>query len=243
MSAINTEAFGIDTGESLIDLIKNVLKHTKVPRIAFGSIHPWTLTDEFLTYYRDELATNPRFVQFFHVPIQSGSQRMLEMMRREYEIKDILKRLNYIQNLSPRAFIATDIIVGYLGETDALFKESYSLLTKSPISRLHVFRFSNRPHTAAYYLTKKIKEPSMDSKKDRSNRLIALSKKKYEVFLNSQIGTDCSALIIGKHKNGTRVLLNNHIEGVLLAKQCLPGELVHVTIIAAKDGLVVCKES
>lgn len=243
LSAINTEAFGKDTTETLTDLIAHVLRDTTVPRIAFGSIHPWSITNEYIRYYQNTLADEKRFIHFFHVPIQSGSQPILQLMKREYNIKDVIEKLSLIKKINANAFIATDVIVGYLGETDAFFEETYTLLEKSPISRFHVFRFSNRPHTAAFYLKKEFTEPSMEKKKQRSDRLIALSKKKYQIFIETQVGRSCMALVIAKHENGFRVLLDNHVEGILPTKHSLPGERVRVTILTAKDGYVVCKES
>ncbi|MCX6730315.1 MAG: MiaB/RimO family radical SAM methylthiotransferase [Candidatus Roizmanbacteria bacterium] len=243
LSAINTESFGTDTGETLVNLIKQVLKKTKVPRIAFGSIHPWSLTNEFINYFRDALSGEKRFVQFLHIPIQSGSPTVLKYMRREYDINKIEKSLNEIHKIHPSTLLATDVIVGFLGETKELFEETYSFLDRSPISRLHVFRFSNRAHTAAFYLKKQLAEPTAQEKKIRSERLIALSRKKYQKFIEIQIGRTTNALVIAKGKQGMKILLDNQVEGILTDKQCLPGELVHVTIIAAKDGLVVCKES
>lgn len=242
LSAINTEAFGKDTGESLIELIKAVLKQTKVPRIAFGSIHPWSLTDDFIEYYRTTLSSNPRFVQFFHVPIQSGSQTVLKLMRRQYDIKDIISRLHKIQTIRPDALLATDVIVGYLGETDTLFKETVKTLKDSPISRFHVFRFSNRAHTAAYYLKKQLIEPDASVKKERSEVLLDLSAKKVAKFTKRLTGTESDALAIAPVKEGTKILLHNHIEAVI-AKNVLPGNLVHVTIVGAQKKGVVCKES
>lgn len=242
LSAINTEAFGKDTGENLTDLIKAVLEQTRVPRIAFGSIHPWSLTDEFIEYYRTALSSNPRFVQFFHVPIQSGSQTVLKLMRREYDIKDIISRLHTIQTIRPDALLATDVIVGYLGETDELFNETVKTLEGSPISRFHVFRFSNRAHTAAYYLKKKLIEPDASIKKARSEILLDLSARKIARFAKGLVGIESNALAIAPVREGTKILLHNHIEAVI-AKNVLPGNLVHVTIVGAQKKGVVCKES
>ena len=277
LSAINTEAFGRDTGESLEGLIQAVLKSTQVLRLALGSVHPWSLTEDFLKFYENTLSQEKRFVQFFHVPIQSGSQMVLNMMRREYSIHEVKNRLIQIAAISPSALIATDIIVGFLGETDKLFEETYSFLEKSPINKFHVFRFSNRPHTAAFFMKKRIDsmslrsplrrriaiclhneiatspgaprndkecfEPTNEEKKVRSNRLIELSKIKYQKFIESQVGQTSRALIVAKHKQGLKVLLDNQVEGILKGKQYLPGSVVHVTIMSAKDCLVFCKES
>lgn len=229
LSAINTESFGKDTKETMIDLIQNVLEKTSVRRIGFGSIHPWSLTDEFLEYYRTTLSRESRFVQFFHVPIQSGSQTMLNSMRREYDITDIMKRLDIIKAIRPDALIATDIIVGYLGETDQLFDETYQLLKKSAISRFHVFPFSNRMHTAAYYLKRRMEEPTPSQKKERAEKLRTLSEVKFKKFKSQQSGIDSEALVIAAARGGVRVITHNNIE-LVVKKNALPGDIIHVTI-------------
>lgn len=242
LSAINTEAFGKDTGEGLIALIEAVLNRTQVRRIAFGSIHPWSLTDEFIEYHRSTLSKNQRFVQFFHVPIQSGSQAILKLMRREYDIKDVIDRLHKIQTIRPDALLATDVIVGYLGETGELFNETVKTLTDSPLSRFHVFRFSNRTHTAAFYLKKQLAEPDAEEKRKRSEILLDLSRKKMLSFTKRLLGNESDALAIAPVNGGTKILLHNHVEA-MIRKNVLPGNLVHVTIVGTQKSGVVCKES
>ncbi len=158
MSAINTESFGKDTGETLIDLISGMIEDTSVPRIGFGSIHPWSLNGDFLRYFEHKLLHEPRFLPFFHVPLQSCSNTVLSYMNRPYKIEDIEKALITLSKQSSEALIATDIIVGFLGETDALFEETFNRLSVLPINRIHVFRFSSRPHTAADVLKKSLFE-------------------------------------------------------------------------------------
>ena len=200
-TAINTESFGHDTGESLIQLIDKVLNSTDIPRISFGSIHPWSINDEFIQYYK-WLAKNPRFSSFFHVPIQSVSNKMLRLMKRDYTREDILEKLNQIHKINPLALIATDIIVGYLDESEEDFQETYSFLEASPIIKFHVFRFSARQNTAAYYERKRLKEPSATEKAKRAKALSDLSAKKYQKFLAKQAGTTSLALFIGEVNEG-----------------------------------------
>lgn len=229
LSAINTESFGKDTKETLVTLIKRVLKETDVQRLGFGSIHPWSLTDEFISYYKTELSHEKRFVHFFHVPLQSGSQTMLDLMRREYSLADILTRLNAIQSIRNDALIATDIIVGYLNETNALFEETRNTLKNSPISRFHVFPFSNRMHTSAYYMKRRMTEPAQTEKKSRSAILRKLSEQKYNQFVTRLHGKEAYALVIAQTVKGLRVLTHNNIE--LIVKQvALPGDIIRVTI-------------
>jgi len=177
LTAINTECFGKDTGETLIQLIDLILTKTTIPKISFGSIHPWSITDEFLDYYRSIIATN-RFIPFFHIPIQSGSNVILKLMNRGYTKEEILKKLRKIKEINSKAFIGTDIIVGFPGETEKEFNETYEFLQNAPIDKIHVFRFSLRPGTAAEKLLKVYKEPTPKEKHERSKILLELNKQK-----------------------------------------------------------------
>lgn len=170
LTAINTEYFGKNTGETLMELVDSILMHTKVDRVSFGSIHPWSITSKFLSWYKKN-KNNPRFVHFFHIPIQSGSDNILKLMNRHYTTKELLEKLQALHQINPHALIATDIIVGFPGETEKEFEETYDFLKKSPITKLHVFRYSPRPDTAA----EKVKDEVIPQiKKERSKKLIEL---------------------------------------------------------------------
>lgn len=171
LTAINTECFGKDTGETLIQLIAAILKKTTVPFVSFGSIHPWSITDEFLSYYQSIMPTN-RFIPFFHIPIQSGSNKILKLMNRWYTKEEIHRKLKELKGMNPDAFIGTDIIVGFPGETEKEFQETYDFLKSAPIDKIHVFRYSPRPGTAA---EKFLNEPTPQEKRDRSKLLLKLS--------------------------------------------------------------------
>jgi len=177
LTAINTEYFGLDTGETLSDLVNAILTQTKTDRVSFGSIHPWSITNEFLSWYKMN-KDNPRFVHFFHIPIQSGSTKILEAMHRPYKKEELLKNLEAIHNINPHALIATDVIVGFPGEGEREFEETYQFLKKSPITKFHVFRYSPRPGTVAATLKN---EPTPQTKRERSQKLIELGKKKMKL--------------------------------------------------------------
>ncbi len=174
LTAINTEYFGIDTGETLTDLIDAILTNTTVEKISFGSIHPWSLTPQFLTWY-EKNKDNPRFVHFFHIPIQSGSTAVLEAMRRPYKKEELLKNLQTLHHINPNALIATDVIVGFPNEGEKEFEETYEFLKASPITKFHVFRYSPRPGTVAATMKDTV---SPKEKRERSHRLIELGKKR-----------------------------------------------------------------
>jgi len=179
LTAINTEYFGKDTGETLTELVDSILTQTKVDRVSFGSIHPWSITPEFLSWYKTN-KDNPRFVHFFHIPIQSGSDTILKLMNRHYTTKELSEELKKLHKINSHTLIATDIIVGFPGESEKEFRETYEFLNKSPISKFHIFRYSQRPGTAS---AKFINEPTPQMKQERAKKLAELGKKKYTSYL------------------------------------------------------------
>jgi threonylcarbamoyladenosine tRNA methylthiotransferase MtaB len=236
LTAINTEAFGYDTKETLINLLKAVIDKTKVPRISLGSIHPWSVNEEFFIFYREYLSQN-RLVNYFHIPLQSGSDKILSLMKRGYtrtEFEDKLKRINQI---NPFALIATDIIVGFLGETDAEFEETYQFVKNSPISKLHIFPYSARINTAAYYLAKRYPEPDRTVKEKRAKALRELGKKKYQEFLDQNVGRVSTALFL-KEKAGeyNQALLDNRVLAYIKTGKDLTGRIERIKIVGIKNG-------
>jgi len=243
LTAINTEAFGKDTGESLSDLIQAIIEKTDVPRISFGSIHPWSITSEFLKWYSD-LKQKERFVHFFHIPLQSGSNKILALMKRGYTTEEFLWKINEIKKINPFAFIATDVIVGFLDESDTDFEQTYSFLENSPISKFHVFRYSKRDNTAAYYMAKRLKEPTYDAKKKRSKALIKLSNLKYQQFLQNNIGRTSKALFIGKITDGFQeALLDNQIPVFVKTSKNLNGFFKNIYVSSMLNNTLIGKLS
>ncbi|KKQ23923.1 MAG: 2-methylthioadenine synthetase [Candidatus Roizmanbacteria bacterium GW2011_GWC2_37_13] len=210
-TAINTEAFGYDTGETLIQLIQQTLTDSTVPRISFGSIHPWSINNEFINYYKNILPLK-RLVNFFHVPIQSGSNKILNLMKRGYTREEMMEKLHKLHKINPLALIATDVIVGFLDETDKDFQDTYNFLKESPIDKFHVFRFSKRTKTAADYMEKRLNEPSVAEKTKRAAALIKLGKKKYFQFKQKNINRVSLTLFLQRSEEGFReALLDNQL--------------------------------
>jgi len=235
LAAINTAAYGVDTNESLVDLIKNVLEKTKINRLSFGSIHPWTFDKEFFRLLA-KLKDNPRFVQLFHIPIQSGSNKILKLMQRDYSTKNIEKMLVKIKKIDPYAFIGTDIIVGFCGETEKEFQKTYGFLKRASIDKFHVFRFSRRPDTAAYSLVKDYLEPSEAIKTKRAKIIRDLGQKKYLDFLIRNIDRKTSALVIKRIDNEyISGLLDNQLPILIKTRKDLVGKIVPVQITNIKD--------
>jgi len=241
LTAINTEAYGQDTKESLVGLTKTLINNTDIPRISFGSIHPWSVNKEFLSFYKNYLPKKC-LVNFFHIPLQSGSDKILKLMKRNYTSQEFLKKLNRIKKINPNAFIATDVIVGFLGETDKEFKETVSFLKKAPISRFHIFRFSDRPDTAAYFMKNKIQEPTSQEKVKRAKVLSLLSNQKYLEFLRQNVGRTSSALfLVKKVGEYQEALLDNQLPILVKTNKSLAGQIKNVKILSVKNNCLIGK--
>lgn len=237
LTAINTEAFGFDTGESLIQLINSILTNSTNPRISFGSIHPWSINNEFLNYYKKILSMK-RLVNFFHVPIQSGSNKILNLMKRGYTREEMKDKLDKLGKINPLALIATDVIVGFLDESEEDFQDTYDFLEKSPISKFHIFKFSNRDNTAAHYMARNLKESSYKTKFKRAKMLAALGKIKFEAFLKKNVGRTSSILLLNNQFEGYQeALLDNQLPTyVKVIKPIQVGHLYEAEILEYKKG-------
>jgi threonylcarbamoyladenosine tRNA methylthiotransferase MtaB len=201
LTGINTEYFGIGKNVDITDLVDEIFNKTNIPRVSFGSIHPWSINDKFIAWY-EKNAQNKRFVHFFHIPIQSGSDRILTLMNRGYQTTEISNKIKTINKINHNALIATDIIVGFPGETESDFQKTYKFLEDNPINRFHVFRYSAKKGTSSYNTGKTLTEVSEQEKKHRSNMLIKLSTKKLLSQKKKMIGITTKAFILNKAKDG-----------------------------------------
>ncbi len=237
LTAINTQAFGYDTGESFVDLLRTIIDETQIPRISLGSIHPWSLTDDFFHFYQ-KYKDKKRLIDFFHIPIQSGSDKILTLMKRGYKKEEIKEKLFQIKKINPLAFLATDIIVGFLEENDYDFEDTYNFLKESPISKFHVFRFSKRAKTQADYLSKRLTEPSPKIKEKRSKILRKLSEEKYSQFLSKNVGRISSVLFLEKKIDNFKEGLTDNQLPILVFddKKIKSGEIKNVKITEFKEG-------
>jgi threonylcarbamoyladenosine tRNA methylthiotransferase MtaB len=236
LTAINTEAFGYDTGETFINLIQKIINETRVQRISFGSIHPWSINRDFLKFYEKILPTK-RLVNFFHIPIQSGSDKMLRLMKRGYTRDEMMDKLIAIKRINDFAFIGTDVIVGFLDETEKDFEETYSFLDKAPINKFHIFRFSKRQNTAAYYLSKRLYEAPNHVKQARAKKLTELGAKKYQQFLQRHINTTFDGMFL-KYKTDSyqKVLLSNQVPVYIKTSKLHCSEIKKIKITEYKNG-------
>ena len=181
ITGVNIGDFGKSTGDSFIVLLKELVKVTGIERFRISSIEPNLLTDELI-----ELASkNEKILPHFHIPLQSGSDKILKLMRRRYTTGIFAERVERVLNELPLAGIGADVIVGFPGESDSDFENTYSFLQSLALSYLHVFTFSERPDTAAAVFPGKV---PYKEKERRSKALIELSHEKNIIFNKLNIG-------------------------------------------------------
>lgn len=237
-TVINTEAFGLDTKESFVKLLESTIFKTDVPRISLGSINPWSLTEDFFAFYK-KILPQKRLVNFFHIPLQSGSNKTLKLMNRGYTRDEFREKVNRIHDLNPMAFLATDVIVGFLDEIDRDFNDTYAFLKDSTISKFHVFRYSPREKTAAYLMSKNHINIDEVTKMRRAKILSDLGKKKYNSFLEKHVGKTFPALFLVKKKEGYQeVLLDNQVPAWIKTSKDLSRKIYPVTITRLGNGLL-----
>ena len=194
LTGVNIGDFGLTNttvdgqrSETFSDLVRALDAVDGIERFRISSIEPNLITDEIIAF----VAQSKRFVPHFHVPLQSGSNRVLGLMRRRYKRELYADRVAQIKQLMPHACIGVDVIVGHPGETDDAFLETYQFLNELPIAYLHVFTYSERPNTTAIDI-----KPAVPGhvRAERSKMLHILSDKKRRAFYESQIGRTATVL-------------------------------------------------
>jgi threonylcarbamoyladenosine tRNA methylthiotransferase MtaB len=184
LTGVNIGDFGIQNGkrvETFFQLVQAIEEESSIQRFRISSIEPNLLTSEMITF----LGSSSKFVPHFHIPLQSGSNTVLRLMKRRYQRELYVDRVTSIKETMPNACIGVDVIVGHPGETPELFLETYEFLNALDISYLHVFPYSERPNTYAVDI-----KPKVDGmqKAERSKMLHILSDKKRHAFYESQAG-------------------------------------------------------
>ena len=187
LTGVNIGDFGKTTGERFIDLVKALDGVDGIRRFRISSLEPDLLDDELIDY----CARSRAFMPHFHIPLQSGSDEVLRLMRRRYDTALFAHKIGLIKERMPHAFIGVDVMVGCRGETPACFEECYDFLDALPVTQLHVFPYSERPGTAALRIPYVVDDRE---KKRRSKRLLTLSDQKKEAFYARYIGQEADVL-------------------------------------------------
>ncbi len=195
LTGVNIGDFGKHTGETFLQLIQQLDKVEGIERFRISSIEPDLLTDEIIEF----VALSKRFAPHFHIPLQCGSDEVLKLMHRRYDTALFAERIYKIKQLMPDAFIGVDMIAGMRGETPELFEESYRFITSLPVTRLHVFPYSERTGTLA------LKIPYSNTPAEKQRRVKVLmdwSAVRLKEFCNSFIDTTHNVLWEATQKGG-----------------------------------------
>lgn len=198
LTGVNTGDFGLQDGvrkERFIELIKALDEIDGIDRFRISSIEPNLLTNEII----DFVSQSKRFVPHFHIPLQSGSNAILKLMRRRYQRELYVERVAKIKSVMPHACIGVDVIVGFPGETQEYFLETYQFLNELDISYLHVFTYSERENTIASQLPGVV---PMRDRNERSRMLHILSDKKRRSFYEANLGKSFNVLFENDIEDG-----------------------------------------
>lgn len=175
LTGVNVGDFGKLQNEKLIDLLKELDKIEGIERIRISSIEPELLTHEIIEF----VANSKKFLPHFHIPLQSGSDSILKAMKRKYNCELFTDRISKIRSVIPDCMIAVDVIVGFPGETEDNFNETYEFIRDFDVNYAHVFSYSERPGTIAARISEKVHSKTI---KERSRKLHQLSERKKQKF-------------------------------------------------------------
>ncbi|WP_028982279.1 tRNA (N(6)-L-threonylcarbamoyladenosine(37)-C(2))-methylthiotransferase MtaB [Sporocytophaga myxococcoides] len=198
LTGVNIGDYGIINGEKVntfFDLVKELDNVDGIERIRISSIEPNLLTNEII----DFVSRSNRFVPHFHIPLQSGSNKMLKLMRRRYQRELYKERVEAIKAVMPDCCIGVDVIVGFNGETHEDFLDTYNFLNELDVSYLHVFTYSERANTHAVKMAGKV---PMAERNERSKMLRSLSEKKRRKFYEEQLSKTKTVLFEADEENG-----------------------------------------
>ena len=229
LTGVNIGDFGKSTGETFFDLVKALDEVEGIERYRISSIEPNLLTDEIIEF----VSTSKRFMPHFHIPLQSGSDDVLKLMRRRYDTTLFAAKINKIKEVMPDAFIGVDVIVGTRGETDEFFENAYSFISGLNVTQLHVFSYSERPGTQALKIDHVV---TTEEKHKRSQRLLSLSDEKTVAFYERHIGKEMVALM-EKSKAGAPMhgFTDNYIRVEIDSDDSLDNQLIKVKLIEFND--------
>jgi len=229
LTGVNTGDFGLRNGvreERFIDLINALDKVEGIERFRISSIEPNLLTDEIIEF----VGQSKRFVPHFHIPLQSGSNAILKLMKRRYQRDLYVSRVDKIKSVMPACCIGVDVIVGFPGETREHFLETYQFLNELEISYLHVFTYSERENTLAATLPNAV---PMRERNERSKMLHILSDKKRRAFYEKNLGKSFSVLFENDVEDGLmHGFTENYIRVAAKYDPLLINELKAVTLMA-----------
>ncbi len=234
LSGINLGDFGNGSNQNCFQLFQEIEKSTSIPRIRISSIEPNLLSDNIINL----IASSKRFMPHFHIPLQSGSDRILKLMKRKYNVRFYSNKINKIKSIIPNASIGVDVIVGFPTETDDEFNETYNLLSDLEVSYLHVFTYSERENTIAINLKPKV---AQEVRNVRSKKLRALSEYLKSQFIIKNMNTNHTILVEGVHDNVLHGYTENYIKFHVNSNRMKINDLVNVKPLDSSYGTITGK--
>ncbi|MFZ4263589.1 tRNA (N(6)-L-threonylcarbamoyladenosine(37)-C(2))-methylthiotransferase MtaB [Sphingobacterium sp. HJSM2_6] len=232
LTGVNIGDYGVRDGkrqDRFVDLVKALDEVEGIDRIRISSIEPNLLTNEIIEF----VAQSKRFVPHFHMPLQSGNNKVLAQMRRRYKRELYAERVNKIKSLMPNCCIGVDVIVGFPGETREDFIDTYNFLNELDISYLHVFTYSERENTIASQMEGAV--PGAQ-RSDRSKMLHILSDKKRRSFYESQLQSTGDVLFEGDEKDGyMHGFTKNYVKVRTLYDPLLVNEVIPVKLLSISE--------
>lgn len=240
LTGVNTGDFGLQDGkrvETFFQLLQELDKVETIDRFRISSIEPNLLSNDIIRF----VSQSQRFMPHFHVPLQSGSNKILKLMRRRYQRELYADRVASIKALMPHCCIGVDIIVGFPGETEEDFLETYSFINDLDVSYLHVFPYSERENTLAPAMPDKV---SIKDRNRRADMLRILSEKKKRLFYEQNIGRDFTVLFEDDVKDGVMEgWTENYIRVAARYDPVLVNEIKHVRLTGIhSSGLMEAEE-
>lgn len=237
LTGVNIGDFGRQNGETFFDLIKELDKVEGISRYRISSIEPNLLNEDIIQV----VANSNKFVPHFHIPLQSGNNKILKQMRRRYQRELYAERIEKIKQLMPNCCIGVDVIVGFPGETEEDFLDTYNFINELNVSYLHVFPYSERLNTTAVRLEGVVPQ---QERSRRVKMLRILSEKKRRAFYEQHIGETFSVLFEAEENSGK---MNGFTENYIKVKTnydpLLVNEITQVKLTAIdEDGEVMVEE-
>jgi threonylcarbamoyladenosine tRNA methylthiotransferase MtaB len=237
LTGVNIGDFGQSGEENLFDLVRELDQLEGIDRFRISSIEPNLLTNEIIEFC---LKNAKRFTPHFHIPLQSGSNKLLKAMRRKYAVELYQERVSFIKKTEPNACIGVDVIVGFPGETEEDFMETYRFLNNLEISYLHVFTYSERANTTAVKLGDPV---PMNIRRERSKQLQILSEKKKRKFYESQQNRTLKTLFEQEESDGYMFgFTDNYVRVKVPYNEKFVNQIIETTLYAFDvDGCVLGK--
>ena len=230
LTGVNTGDFGKSTNETFLDLIKELENVTGIERYRISSIEPNLITDDIINF----VASSKKFLPHFHIPLQYGSNRILGLMRRRYKRELFEERIVKIREHIQKCFIGVDVIVGFPGETDEDFQDTYNFIKKLEPSFLHIFPYSERPNTPAINFEGKVRA---DVIKKRAADLASLSEFLHSQFYQKNIGNSEEVLFESTKKGNLMFgFTRNYIKVESSYDRSLIGEIAKVKMIGISQN-------